>query len=430
MVRPGGAEQAGAMGGGHDERFIQAMSGTDVQGTLREMWETRPARPREDRQVAGVAAGIARRYDLDPVLVRIGFVVAAFSGIGAALYIAGWILLPEAPADPEHPGRPRSPRVILLVALAVAAVVSIGSVFGRGGIVLPALAVATLLFRLHRSRSDRGPGGAPAPAAAAATSAVTPAVPSLRTEPADPAPPAWDPLGAAPFAWDLPEPAPAPAAPPVPPRRRLPVTAVTLAVALIAGGLTAVVLLVADALSLTNLPLLLGVVLAVIGCGLVAGSFLRAGRGLISIALVLSALTWAVVVAPLDRWQAYGISELRAAPATVAAVRSSYQRSAGDIELDLRRLDLAVPAGGDASPVRSRIALGAGDVQVWLPDDADLRLTASVGVGRVAYGDREEAGPGSRLEVLDDLGTDGVRSDRQLVVDIETGVGTVEVRRG
>jgi hypothetical protein len=37
---------------------------------------------------------IARRYDIDPVLVRIGFVVAAFSGIGAALYIAGWIALP------------------------------------------------------------------------------------------------------------------------------------------------------------------------------------------------------------------------------------------------------------------------------------------------------------------------------------------------
>jgi len=59
------------------------MNRTDVHGTLREMWETRPARPREDRQVAGVAAAIARRYDIDPVLVRIGFVVAAFSGVDA-----------------------------------------------------------------------------------------------------------------------------------------------------------------------------------------------------------------------------------------------------------------------------------------------------------------------------------------------------------
>ena len=69
------------------------------------MWETRPARPRQDRQIAGVASAIARRYDIDPVLVRVGFVVATFSGIGAALYIAGWIALPDEAADPAQPER-------------------------------------------------------------------------------------------------------------------------------------------------------------------------------------------------------------------------------------------------------------------------------------------------------------------------------------
>ena len=53
-------------------------------------------------------------------------------------------------------------------------------------------------------------------------------------------PPAWDPLGAAPFAWDLPEPGPVPAPAP---RRRSRVTPMTLAVALLAGGVTALVLL-------------------------------------------------------------------------------------------------------------------------------------------------------------------------------------------
>ena len=41
-------------------------------------------------------------------------------------------------------------------------------------------------------------------------------------------PPAWDPLGAAPFAWDLPEPGPVPAPAP---QRRSRVTPVTLALA-------------------------------------------------------------------------------------------------------------------------------------------------------------------------------------------------------
>jgi phage shock protein PspC (stress-responsive transcriptional regulator)/predicted membrane protein len=412
------------------------MSRTDVQDTLREMWETRPARPRDDRQVAGVASAIARRYDIDPVLVRVGFVVAAFSGIGAALYIAGWIMLPEEPADPAAPARPRAPRAIVLAGLGVAAVVTIGSVFGGNGpdIVLPVLAVAGLLYLLHRSRGDRTSSGAThtAPVAdlADAPTTVTPAGPSLIKEQATTetaSPPAWDPLGAAPFAWDLPEPSPPPQEPP---RRRLPVTSVTLGVALLAGGVTAVIMLLAGALSLANAPVLFGVALAVVGTGLVIGAFVRSGRGLIPIALVLSALTWAVVAAPLDRWQGNGVGELRAAPTTVAELQPSYQRTAGDMALDLRNLDLAVPAGGNASPVRSTITLGAGDVEVLVPPNADVTLTGRVGVGSVQFGDRSESGPGAAVEVTDDLGADGVRSGRPLVLEIEAGAGSVEVRRG
>jgi phage shock protein PspC (stress-responsive transcriptional regulator) len=138
------------------------MNTTDVRGTLRDMWDTRPARPRDDRQIAGVAAGIARRYDIDPVLVRVGFVVAAFFGIGAALYIVGWLVLPDTPADPAIP-EPRK-RGILVVGLVIATIVSVGSIFGgRGGFILPLLAVAALLFLLHRSRADRGPAAVAPP---------------------------------------------------------------------------------------------------------------------------------------------------------------------------------------------------------------------------------------------------------------------------
>src|SRR6478609_11495489 len=259
------------------------MNTTDVRGTLRDMWDTRPARPRDDRQIAGVAAGIARRYDIDPVLVRVGFVVAAFFGIGAALYIAGWLVLPDTPADPAVPESRK--RGIFVVGLVIATIVSVGSLFGgRGGFILPLLAAMALLFLLHRSRADRGVSGTrppsvgqswpPQPEQAAGGVSLVKGV--AKEGPADEQqPPSWDPLGAAPFAWDLPE--PGPSTPPPPPRRRRPVTLVTLGVALLAAAGTGVVLLGMGTAGISTFPILLGVVAAVLGLGLVVGSFLGAG---------------------------------------------------------------------------------------------------------------------------------------------------------
>lgn len=55
-------------------------------------------RSRSDRMIAGVVAGLARYFDLDPTLARVLYVVvsilsAAFPGI--LVYIALWIIIPE-----------------------------------------------------------------------------------------------------------------------------------------------------------------------------------------------------------------------------------------------------------------------------------------------------------------------------------------------
>ena len=51
-----------------------------------------------DKKIAGVAAGLAEYFDIDPTIVRILFVVVFFAG-GASLlaYIIMWIVMPEAP---------------------------------------------------------------------------------------------------------------------------------------------------------------------------------------------------------------------------------------------------------------------------------------------------------------------------------------------
>ena len=50
--------------------------------------------------VAGVAAGLADYFDVDPTLVRIGFVVlACLGGLAVPLYLAGWLLIPDEDTD-------------------------------------------------------------------------------------------------------------------------------------------------------------------------------------------------------------------------------------------------------------------------------------------------------------------------------------------
>jgi phage shock protein PspC (stress-responsive transcriptional regulator) len=58
----------------------------------------RLTRSTKDRMVAGVAGGLAEYLDVDPVAVRIGFVVASFllGGIGGPiLYLLMWAIVPE-----------------------------------------------------------------------------------------------------------------------------------------------------------------------------------------------------------------------------------------------------------------------------------------------------------------------------------------------
>jgi phage shock protein PspC (stress-responsive transcriptional regulator) len=48
----------------------------------------------DDRVLAGVAGGVARELGVDPVVVRVGFVVlAAAGGIGLVLYAVLWIVM-------------------------------------------------------------------------------------------------------------------------------------------------------------------------------------------------------------------------------------------------------------------------------------------------------------------------------------------------
>lgn len=75
------------------------------------MHDRRLTRSETNKVISGVSGGLADYLDVDPVLVRIGFIVLFFaSGIGAVIYLALAVIAPKesemiyekSPEDLEH----------------------------------------------------------------------------------------------------------------------------------------------------------------------------------------------------------------------------------------------------------------------------------------------------------------------------------------
>lgn len=451
-----------------------------VEDMAQHFWATRPRRPRRGRKIAGVAAGIANRYRIDPTLVRVGLVVAAiYGGAGIVVYLLGWLFLPEQD-DEVSPfesmiGRGRSSTSSVFTLLLCAAFIPTFSWFFNGFApgYLSLLVVGGLLYLLHRNRGHLGQeqvAAAPMPEPAMPTMPVPPTTPPTTpptmatstgtaagttvplpedapeprnetrhetpagTSPETPgdtpepdrtpepevrtSPPAWDPLGAAPFAWDLPDPNPPQVEQePEPPQpRRSRIGLVTVGIALIAAA----------GMSMgmggwIDPQHIVGVVLAVLGLGMVAGSFVRGGRGLIGLAVPLSVIGIGLTSVSSEGWN--GVGDIDARPTTTSAVEEEYSRSIGSIELDLTEL----PNQGE---VATRIDLGVGDVSVVVPQDADVHLNCHTDIGSVdCLGHVRDGVDNEELPEITDFGADD-RGGLEVHMTIDVGTGSVEVRRG
>ena len=108
-----------------------------------------------DRKVAGVAGGIARHLDIDPLIVRVAFVVLSlFGGAGLIVYAACWILLPEDGQLQQPLGldeRSRSVALILVGLLGVALLVGQWDWFWVPG---PLILVALVVWLVMSRRND------------------------------------------------------------------------------------------------------------------------------------------------------------------------------------------------------------------------------------------------------------------------------------
>jgi phage shock protein C len=59
------------------------------------------ARSSTDKHVGGVCGGLGEYFTIDPLLIRVAFIVAALMGWGVFVYVLLWIVLPERADGPE-----------------------------------------------------------------------------------------------------------------------------------------------------------------------------------------------------------------------------------------------------------------------------------------------------------------------------------------
>ena len=108
----------------------------------------------DDRVLGGVASGLADYFNVDPLLVRIGFVgLMVFNGLGLGLYLLAWLLVPT---DTDNQS------VVQRI---------IGRIGAAGALVLGLVALAVILVFNVPSRVVEIDGGGPtAPAASSSPS--------------------------------------------------------------------------------------------------------------------------------------------------------------------------------------------------------------------------------------------------------------------
>ena len=199
--------------------MVAARPAADHRGMTTEQ----PTAPRllrrrgDDRVLGGVASGLADYFNVDPLLIRIGFVgLMVFNGLGLGLYLLAWLLVPTDTDNQSVVQRiigrigGAGAVVLGLVALAIILVLNVPSRVvdledggGPGGvefavIALIAIAIGAILFRRPEPNAAAATGTVEGDAAAVdappVAAAAAPVV--VRRPSRPPSPLGWYALGA------------------------------------------------------------------------------------------------------------------------------------------------------------------------------------------------------------------------------------------
>jgi len=324
----------------------------------------------DDKIVGGVCGGIGRRYNVDPVLLRVLFIVGTLAFlVGPLAYVALWLLLPTtASADPSPLTRSLWRMVFgVFVALGAAGALLgwFGSLGGVMGVIVGGSIVVLGYWLYSRPR-------APIPDSNAQS--------THHTEPGS-GPSSWAgvPIVQAEgeTAYNYPS-----LPPPTPPRPRAPRSYLGLIV-LLASLVVAFAMIVVSTAGLVsiNAVVIMSVTLAILSAGLIVGAFRGWSRLLIipalGLALILGA--GAQVSDRITNYTDAGVGEQVWEPKS----SGTYELGIGTAELDLGPWasddTITAPVAGDSIAA----SVGAGELRVTIPSDWSVKIVGEVGIGEI-----------------------------------------------
>lgn len=422
--------------------------------------------------VGGVAGGLALYLGVEARLVRLGFaVLCLFSGAGALLYLAGWLVLPTDNDADERPLAVNENPPVLVAGVVLAAIalgLMLNGVPWTPEVVIPVALVVGGAWLLNQRDETPPPPPPPGPPPPPPTPPpASPEGPWVAPPSGDDPPPVEDPRPVddlvvadeatpagdgdesdTPPAPDpqvsgfttqpsVPAPTPSPGSasgtrhwahprldtdrPDLATTQGLPITSVTLAVlAVVVGGLLVLATAGVDAIGATVVA---GFALAVIGAGLVVGSTRPRGqsRGLALIPLSLVVLVVLVAGPLVDNGLAGGVGtrEVQDLGVSTEAV-TVHQLGIGELEVDLRRIDLSVDR-------EVRVSVGAGYTRILVPREATVMVEATNRAGYIDVLGRLDEGVFNHLEHASP-GDDPDTGILTLEVDVTFGYAEV-VRR-
>jgi phage shock protein PspC (stress-responsive transcriptional regulator) len=317
------------------------------------------ARSADHRVIAGVCGGIGDYFHIDPVIVRIAFVLlTVFGGFGVLLYLGAWLLLPEASGSVQVGPAPftrlqyRNGRTLMAVILIVVAVFVFADNFSpdHRGLLWGLALVGVGVFLLVQERwqpATSYPTARSGPAATYAAASFPAAASTYAT-------PVWSPTIRT-------------------PRPRSILGMVTIATALLALGVAALL----DSAGLVSVSVATGAAIAliIVACGLIAGTWFGRSRALIVLGVLLIPFTAAATLVhePLTG----GTGNVTVAPQRLADVSGPYHLIAGKLTVDLSQ----VSVGSGSQSLTATVAFG--QLTVVVPPGMNLDVHGHVGAGQV-----------------------------------------------